>query len=177
MLSVAILTLAVIPYGIDEMEQAELLRRMAEEVEPGDAVTIDEIYYGALEMQQSGITPVVRLKGLLRLMDWVQALAAYDEALQFRRPDTAPLAYAMTQGNLLSLFSAMADLPGEDRRGWLLKALRAGWEAYTGFERSQHAPYQEQATRLLRDLRTSCGDAFAEMWAAAGRTTGLAAAG
>lgn len=99
-------TLALIPYGIDEMEQAALLRRMADEVEPGDAVTmdvthgfrhlpmlalvaahylegvrkarIDDIYYGALEMQQDGITPVVRLNGLLRLMDWVQALAAYD---------------------------------------------------------------------------------------------------
>ena len=31
-----------------------------------------------------------------------------------------------------------------------------------------HAPYQEQVSQLLRELRMTCGDAFAEMWAAAG---------
>ena len=44
------------------------------------------------------------------------ALAAYDEALQFRRPDTAPLDYAMTQNNLGLLLNEIAGLPGEDRR-------------------------------------------------------------
>lgn len=99
--------LAIIPYGIDDTEQVSLMRRLAAEVSPGDAVSldvthgfrhlpmlalvaahylervrkaqIDEIFYGALEMQQDGRTPVIRLKGLLRLMDWVQALSAYDE--------------------------------------------------------------------------------------------------
>lgn len=41
-------------------------------------VTIEEIYYGALEMASEGLVPVLRLTGLLRLLDWVEALSAYD---------------------------------------------------------------------------------------------------
>jgi tetratricopeptide (TPR) repeat protein len=114
------------------------------------------------------LSEMAGLPGEDRRARLLAALAAYDEALQFRRPDTAPLDYAMTQGNLLNLYSSMAELPGEDRRNWLLKALRAGWEAYMGFERSQHAQYQERATRQLRRLQTACGGDFAEMWAAVG---------
>jgi hypothetical protein len=113
------------------------------------------------------LSEMAGLPGEDRRARLLAALAAYDEALLFRRPDTAPPGYAMTQGNLLNLFSSMADLPGEERRNWLLKAMRAGWEAYTGFGLSQHAPYQEQASQQLRGLRATCGDDFVEMWAAA----------
>jgi len=44
--------------------------------------TVKGIYYGALEMTSPSpekITPVLELSGLLRLMDWVQALTAYDK--------------------------------------------------------------------------------------------------
>ncbi|MBM4200351.1 MAG: TIGR02221 family CRISPR-associated protein [Gammaproteobacteria bacterium] len=99
-------TLAVIPYAVTAEEQVQILRRMAAEVREGDAVTIDvthgfrhlsmlavvaahylervrgaavsDIAYGALEMTASGPTPVVWLGGLMGMMDWVQALAAYD---------------------------------------------------------------------------------------------------
>jgi CRISPR-associated Csx2 family protein len=44
-------------------------------------IEVDDIYYGALEMtdQETQATPVIRLKGLLDLLDWVDALASYDK--------------------------------------------------------------------------------------------------
>lgn len=43
-------------------------------------VKVDELYYGALEMTPpNGETPVLRLSGLLQLLDWVEALATYDK--------------------------------------------------------------------------------------------------
>lgn len=101
-------TLAIIPYGMEERDQVALLLRLAEEVQAGDEVLLDithgfrtlpmlalvaahylerikqakvkDIYYGAWEMRtEDDKAPVIRLAGLLRLMDWVQALAAYDQ--------------------------------------------------------------------------------------------------
>ena len=70
----------------------------------------------------------------------------------------------MTQGNLLNLYSSMADLPSEDRRNWLLKALHAGSEAYTGFERSQQRPTRSKppgcfanCERLVAMILPKCG--------------------
>lgn len=43
-------------------------------------VTVNELYYGALEMTPAGgETPVLRLAGLLHMLDWVEALASYDK--------------------------------------------------------------------------------------------------
>jgi CRISPR-associated Csx2 family protein len=98
----------LIPYARDEAEQAEILRRLAAVLEPGEHLWIDvthgfrhlpmlalvaarylarvvrveveEIYYGALEMTPpEGETPVLRLGGLLSMLDWVDALATYDK--------------------------------------------------------------------------------------------------
>jgi len=110
-------TLRIIPYGRDAQEQIAILRVMAEAVagRTQDGVTLDvthglrhlpmlalvaafylervqgvevaEIYYGALEMTQDGLSPVLSLKGLLEVMDWVQALAGFD-----RDGDYGPLA-------------------------------------------------------------------------------------
>ncbi len=49
------------------------------------------------------------------------ALAAYDDALRYRRPDNAPLDYATTQNNRANILSELATLPGEDRRQRLSK--------------------------------------------------------
>ncbi|PDW02098.1 hypothetical protein [Candidatus Viridilinea mediisalina] len=57
------------------------------------------------------------------------ALAAYDEALRFRTPESAPLAYAATQNNRAAILSAIASLAGEDRRARLRAALAAYDEA------------------------------------------------
>ncbi|MEF8761044.1 MAG: TIGR02221 family CRISPR-associated protein [Candidatus Accumulibacter sp. UW25] len=96
----------LIPYARDAAEQAAILRRLAEVVQPGESLSIDvthgfrhlpmlamvaarylarvvgvkveELYYGALEMTApDGETPVLRLGGLLAMLDWVDALATY----------------------------------------------------------------------------------------------------
>jgi CRISPR-associated Csx2 family protein len=58
-------------------------------------VEVTEIYYGALEMTEKGeggLTPVLSLKGLLAVMDWVQTLAAFD-----RDGDYGPLVPLLEQ--------------------------------------------------------------------------------
>ncbi|MBN8447802.1 MAG: TIGR02221 family CRISPR-associated protein [Candidatus Accumulibacter sp.] len=98
----------LIPYARDPAEQAEILRRLAGVVQPGENLSLDvthgfrhlpmlalvaarylarvvdvkveELYYGALEMTTpDGETPVLRLGGLLAMLDWVEALATYDK--------------------------------------------------------------------------------------------------
>ena len=84
------------------------------------------------------------------------ALTALDEALKYRRPDTAPLDYAMTQNNWANLLYDLAGLPGEDRRARLLAALAAYDEALQ-FRRPDATPLDYAATQnnravLLREL-------------------------
>lgn len=99
----------LIGYAKTEVEQADLLHRLAEVVKPGERVSLDithnlrhlpmlalvaarylgkvrqvvveDIYYGAFEMKPTGSeeAPVVRLKGLLTMLDWVDALATYEK--------------------------------------------------------------------------------------------------
>lgn len=98
----------LIPYARDAAEQAEILRLLASVVQPGESlfldvthgfrhlpmlalvaarylarvvgVKVEEVYYGALEMTPpEGETPVLRLAGLLAMLDWVDALATYDK--------------------------------------------------------------------------------------------------
>jgi CRISPR-associated Csx2 family protein len=98
--------LGLIPWGQDTEEQFGILHALAQCVESGDRlsldvthgfrhlpmmvitsalylervrnVTVEGIYYGALEMTpEGGATPVIDLSGLLRVGDWVEALAAY----------------------------------------------------------------------------------------------------
>ncbi len=101
-------TLRVIAYGRTAGEQADILSTLAGAVgsehetdvvldvthglrhlpmiglaaayylEHLQSVRVADIYYGALDLTRDGITPVLSLKGLLTVMDWVQALAAYD---------------------------------------------------------------------------------------------------
>ena len=77
------------------------------------------------------------------------ALAAYDEALRFYRPDTAPLAYAMTQNNRANILSELATLPGEERRERLYDALAAYDEALR-FYRPDTAPLAYAMTQNNR---------------------------
>lgn len=100
-------SLALIPFGRDEQEQTAILGRLAQEVAESDELFFDvthgfrhlpmiglvsarylarvrhanvrEIYYGAPEMKEDGITPVLQLGGLLKMLDWVDALASYDK--------------------------------------------------------------------------------------------------
>jgi CRISPR-associated Csx2 family protein len=43
-------------------------------------VLVKEIYYGALEMTETDEKPVIRLKGLLDMLDWVDALVSFDKS-------------------------------------------------------------------------------------------------
>jgi CRISPR-associated Csx2 family protein len=98
--------LRVTGYARDAREQAGLLHDMSDGLAPGDIITLDvthglrhlpmlalaaghylervkgvqvsAIVYGAAELQEGGVVPVVNLGGLLRVLDWVQALSAYD---------------------------------------------------------------------------------------------------
>ncbi len=92
------------------------------------------------------------------------ALAAYDEALRFWTPDTAPLAYAMTQFNLAILAMDLAELPGEDKHARWKDAIRYAVTAGTIFAQQQHAPYAQQAANLLRWIAETCGETFPELW-------------
>lgn len=99
----------LIDYARDEVGQAALLGQLAERLKRGEHVAIDvthafrhlpmlalvaarflsrvkevqveDIYYGAYEMKDnaSGEVPVVRLKGMLRMLDWIDALSSYDK--------------------------------------------------------------------------------------------------
>jgi tetratricopeptide (TPR) repeat protein len=82
--------------------------------------------------------------------------------LEYRRPDTAPLAYAMTQNNRAVLLRDLASLPGEDRRGRLLAALSA-YDAALEHYRPDTAPLDYAATQnnranLLSDLASLPGE-------------------
>jgi len=96
----------IIPDCREAQEQAVLLATLAELTGAGDHLTLDvthgyrhlpmlglvaaaylracrgvrieRILYGALQMQDAGVAPVLDLRGLLEILDWVQALAAYD---------------------------------------------------------------------------------------------------
>ena len=99
--------LRLIPYGRTAEEQLAILQQMAADIEPRDRVNLDVthglrhlpmlaqmsalylrqarqvhiegIYYGALDMSRDGVTPVMDLKGLLDIADWVGALHTFDK--------------------------------------------------------------------------------------------------
>lgn len=99
------ITLRTIPFARDDQEQTAILQQMADCVHDGDTVSLDithgfrtlpmlglvsamflkqikkirigGIYYGAWEMAESGIAPVIRLDGLLSLLEWLGAVSAF----------------------------------------------------------------------------------------------------
>ncbi len=94
----------------------------------------------------------------------LEALAAYDAALQFRRPDTAPLTYAVTQFNLCNLHAAFIGISEEDERAHYRNALLCAVTALSIFLQVGHAPYTQQAARQLQWLSERAGPLFAELW-------------
>jgi hypothetical protein len=91
-----------------------------------------------------------------------QALSAYDEALRFYTPTSAPLDYAMTQNNRGAVLWALATLAEEDRAARLRQALSAYDEALR-FVTPTSAPLDYAATQnnravLLSDLASVPGE-------------------
>ncbi|RMX01951.1 TIGR02221 family CRISPR-associated protein [Allofranklinella schreckenbergeri] len=100
----------LIPYARNEQEQAAILTTLANAVQPGETVVLDvthgfrhlpmlalvaarylrhvrqvqvqDVYYGALEMTDlhNRQTPVLNLGGMLQMLDWVEALAVYENS-------------------------------------------------------------------------------------------------
>lgn len=98
--------LSLIPYGRTQLEQTQTLEQLVGFFASGDTaildishglrhlpmlvqqsslllqtlknVQIEAIYYGALELSQESLTPVMRLDGLLEIDRWSEALYYYD---------------------------------------------------------------------------------------------------
>ena len=89
------------------------------------------------------------------------ALAAYDEALQHYRPDTAPLDYAVTQNNRATLLSEMRGCLGKIGgracwRRWRRMTRRCSSGGRTQ-RRSAYAATQNNRATLLSEMRGCLG--------------------
>lgn len=103
----------LIEFSKDEREQVALLAKLSEVIEDNERISIDvthsfrhlpmlamvasrflgktrsisteSIYYGALEMTDpvTKLTPVIKLNGLLKMLDWVDALASFEKSGDF----------------------------------------------------------------------------------------------
>ena len=89
-----------------------------------------------------------------RRSNWQKSITALTEALRFRTPATAPLAYAMTQNNLGAAYSDLATL--EDREGNLRRSIAAYSEALHFFKPEivplDYAMTQNNLGNTYRDL-------------------------
>ena len=108
------------------------------------------------------LSEIATLPGEDRRERLLQALAAYDDALQYYRPEVAPLDYAMTQNNRANRLSEIATLPGEDRRERLLQAL-AAYDDALQYYRPEVAPLDYAGTQnnratLLSEIATLPGE-------------------
>jgi tetratricopeptide (TPR) repeat protein len=87
-----------------------------------------------------------------------QALSAYDEALRFYTPTSAPLDYAMTQNNRGAVLRSLATLAEEDRAARLRQALSAYDEALRFYTPTSaplaYATTQNNRGNVLQDLAT-----------------------
>lgn len=95
----------LIPFGRNEAEQYEILEIIAENVKDGTVsldlthgfrhfgmigflsafmlermrkLEVSDLWYGALDMTQDGVTPVLKLDGLDRVQRWLNALSRFD---------------------------------------------------------------------------------------------------
>ncbi len=104
--------LRLIPFGIDESEQYNILDVIAEAVPDGEVdfdlthgfrhfgmigflstfmlarvrqrFEVKNLWYGALEMTQHGLTPVLKLDGLDRVRQWLEALNRFEATGNYR---------------------------------------------------------------------------------------------
>lgn len=99
--------LHLVPYGYDEAKQVDILKAMAAGFRRGDEVLLDithalrhlpmlgllsafylqavvqarvtDIFYAAYDRAEDGITPVVKLDGLLRIYEWLRAMEQFNK--------------------------------------------------------------------------------------------------
>ncbi len=119
--------LVLIGFAQSTQEQAHLLEKVSQHVAEGDHVAldvthgfrhlpmlalvaarylehvrqakVDDIFYGALEMcGADGVAPVIKLKGLLTMLDWVDALSSYKKDGDYSTFADLRLAGGMSEG-------------------------------------------------------------------------------
>ena len=172
--------LGVIPYGRDTGEQVAILRGLLDAVGDADRVTLDlthgfrhlpmlgllsalfleqvrgirveAIYYGALEMTEGGVTPVLRLDGLLHMARWLQALHTYDKDGDYGVFRPLFEAEGMGQARLLdeAAFYERTTNPVKARER--LTGFNAGLHAYEGPVGGLFVPALEARIRWFRGL-------------------------
>jgi hypothetical protein len=136
-------------------ESDDWSRRLLERAREGKE---EQMLARALVTRSNALSRVATLPNEDRAARLRAALAAYDEALRFYTPDTAPLDYAMTQNNRGTVLCDLATLPDEDRAARLRAALAAYDEALR-FRRPDTAPLNYATTQnnrgnVLSDLAT-----------------------
>jgi CRISPR-associated Csx2 family protein len=176
----------VIPHSTRFAEQQVLLQRLADELARGERVVLDVthgfrhlamlaltaarylahergvaiagLYYGALDMTEEGVTPVVELSGLAHAQEWAEALSAYEASGDFSR--FAPL---------LARDGLPANGVAEIERGWQLLcanhvsgASQALRPVYQALAEPLHGASELFRGRLRRALRWVAADALSE---------------
>jgi len=124
----------------------------------------DDVLAAALVSAGNARSRIASLAGEDRPARLHAALEAYDEARRFYRPDTAPLAYAMTQNNRGTVLSDLAGEAGEDRPARLHAALAAIMIAVSFFAEGGYDFYLRFSLAALRSLREQAGDDFPALW-------------
>lgn len=105
-------------------------------------VKVEAIYYGALDMTEGGITPVVELSGLAHVQEWAEALAAYQASGDFSR--FAPLL-------------ARDGLAAEH-----VRALAAGWASLNAMNVSDAARALRPVVRALAEPLSGASKLYRE---------------
>ena len=143
-------------FGLERLAWCEAALNQAKAQEDGSAMAQAWISLG------NALSDVANLANQPRVAQLARALAAYDDALRYYRPDTAPLAYAATQNNRGTRLSELANLPDEDRTARLHQAL-AAYDDALRFRRPDTAPLDYAMTQgncglLLQTLASEPGE-------------------
>ena len=130
---------------------------------------VEEIWYGALDLTRDGITPVLRLQGLMRLQAWIEAWRRFEDDGDYGVFADLLEQEGVPAGEVAALrraahFERLLDLP--DARRHLLNFLPALEEPLPGFARlfgrrlrerfrwvRRGALYEQQRTQAQLHLR------------------------
>ena len=139
----------IIPFGKTVEEQQEILKIISEETEQEQNVyfdfthgfrhlpffgllsifflkicrkaTVEGIYYGALDMTQDGITPVVNMDSALKNIDWINALFIAENTGNY-----AKLASLIENPSLSNIFNELTFLRKTNQVGNMRKRAKEG---------------------------------------------------
>lgn len=64
-------------HGLRHLTLLALLAALA--IETGREAEIEEIWYGAFDLREQGIAPVMQLRGLFEILDWTRAITVFEQ--------------------------------------------------------------------------------------------------